>query len=221
VAEIRRELGLDQPLLRQYADWIAQLLSGDAGRSLFNGESVAEAIRTRFPVTLSLMVGAGAVATTLGLSAGIISAVKRGTWIDRFLTVAASSGLALPLYWTALLGVYFLSIRADWLPATGWVPLTEDPFLWAQHIILPSVALGLAGAAEISRVLRGSMTDVLDMDYVRTARAKGLRGWVVVTKHALRNAAVPLVTILGPQAASRSAARPSSSRSSGCPAWAS
>ncbi len=200
VARIREELGLNQPVLVRYGHWLWGLLQGDLGTSLFSEQPVADVILQRLPVTLSLALTAILIALAVSIPAGIIAGIKPGKLADRVVTVGSSIGLAIPNFWFGLMLALVLAIRNPWFPATGYVPLSESLFGWWSHIALPAFTLGLAAAAILTRQLRGAMVDVMQQDFIRTARAKGLLGWKVVVKHGFKNAAIPLVTILGVQA---------------------
>jgi len=197
----RTRLGLDDPVIEQYLRWVGNALQGDLGTSLFSSQKVTDAIVQRMPATLSLAGGAIVLSLLIGLPAGILSALFRGRWPDRFLGLGAASALAMPNYFVAMLLILFFAIWNPIFPATSFVPFTEDPWEWANHLILPWITLGLASAAVITRQLRSSLIGVLGQDYVRTARAKGMRGRSVVLKHASKNAAIPVVTVLGTQVA--------------------
>jgi peptide/nickel transport system permease protein len=197
----RTRLGLDDPVLVQYGRWVGGAIHGDLGESLFSSQDVTDAIVERMPVTLSLAAGAIVLSLLFGIPAGILSAIYRGRWPDRLLGLGAASALAMPNYFVAMLLILFFAIWNPWLPATSFVPFGEDPFLWFKHLILPWVTLGIASGAVITRQLRSSLIGVLGQDYVRTARAKGLRGRTVIVKHSIKNAAIPVVTVLGTQVA--------------------
>ena len=199
VAAVRERLGLDRPVLVQYWDWVTGALAGDLGTSLYTSRPVATSIGDGLPVTLSLAAMALLISLLIAVPTAVVSALRRGTWLDRIATVGSSLGIALPSFWLGLVFVLVFSLALGWLPATGYVPLDEDPAAWLRHILLPALTLGIASAAESARQLRGSMIGVLQQDYVRTARAKGLRERMVVGKHVLKNASVPLVTVLGLQ----------------------
>jgi len=199
VAAIRHQLHLDQPLLAQYWRWLSHAVTGDLGRPLFQRASVAEGIRTRFPVTLSLALGAMGVSLLIGIPVGIIAGTRPGTWKDRTATLGSSVGIAVPDFWLAMVLVVVFAVQNHLLPAIGYVTFTQSPVEWARHLLLPWLALGLAGGATLARQLRGSLIDALDQDYVRTARAMGMRERKVIGKHALKNAAIPAVTIVGIQ----------------------
>lgn len=195
----RERLGLDEPFVVQYGTWLSKALTGDLGTSLYTSRSVMSAIGDSVPTTLSLTLVAIVIALLIAIPAGIIAAVWRGSAVDRAATLGSSLGIALPNFWLGLMLVLVFALRANWLPAVGYVPIEEDPWDWLRHLLLPGLTLGAASAAEITRQLRGALVDVLRRDYVRTARAKGLREPVVVLKHALKNAAVPAITVLGMQ----------------------
>jgi peptide/nickel transport system permease protein len=201
VAEIRQQLGLDDPIWVQYGRWAGNAVHGDFGESLYSGRSVGDAIAERMPVTLSVAGLAVVVALLIAVPAGLVAATRRGRWPDSVATVAATLGLAMPSFFLGLLLVLVFAIKLDWLPATGYVGITKDPVQWLRHMALPAVTLGGAVAAETTRQLRSSMIDVLQQDYIRTARAKGLRWPAVLTRHSLKNAAGPVITVMGFQIA--------------------
>ncbi|MFT7652211.1 MAG: peptide/nickel transport system permease protein [Candidatus Azotimanducaceae bacterium] len=200
VAKIREELGLNQPVLVRYGEWLVALLQGDLGTSLFSEQPVADVILQRLPVTLSLAFTAIVIALAISIPAGIIAGIRPGKLADRVVTTGSSIGLAVPNFWLGLMLVLLLAIRNPWFPATGYVPLSESLLGWWSHMVLPAFTLGLAAAAILTRQLRGAMVDVMQQDFIRTARAKGLLSWKVVVKHGFKNAAIPMVTILGVQA---------------------
>jgi len=197
----RERLGLNDPVIEQYGRWVSNAVQGDLGSSLFSSQKVTEAITQRLPATLSLAGGAIILSVLIGLPAGILSAIFRGRWLDRVIGLGAASALAMPNYFIAMLLILFFAIWNPIFPATSFVPFSEDPFEWAKHLVLPWITLSLASAAVITRQLRSALIGVLAQDYVRTARAKGLRGRSVVLKHASKNAAIPVVTVLGTQIA--------------------
>jgi peptide/nickel transport system permease protein len=197
----RTRLGLDDPVVEQYGRWVGNAVQGDLGQSLFSSQQVTDAIVQRLPATLSLAGGAIVLSVLIGIPAGIMSALFRGRWLDRLIGLGAASALAMPNYFIAMLLILFFAIWNPIFPATSFVPFTEDPWEWAKHLFLPWITLGLASAAVITRQLRSSLIGVLSQDYVRTARAKGMRGRTVILKHASKNAAIPVVTVLGTQVA--------------------
>ncbi|MEK6443146.1 ABC transporter permease [Pseudonocardia sp. T1-2H] len=199
VAAVRARLGLDRPMVVQYWDWITGAASGDLGTSLFTSRPVAKSISDGLPVTIALAGTALLISLLIAIPTAILSALRRGTWLDRVSTIGSSLGIALPSFWLGLMFVLLFSLTLGWLPATGYVPMSKSPGDWLLHIFLPALTLGIAGAAESARQLRGSIIGVLQQDYVRTARAKGLRTRMVIGKHVMKNASVPLVTVLGLQ----------------------
>jgi len=200
VAAIREAMGLNDPVLVRYGRWIGGVLQGDLGTSLFSDQPVLDVILERLPVTVSLAVTALVIALAIAIPGGIIAGTRPGRLGDRVVTVGSSIGLAVPNFWLGLMLVLLLAIREPWFPATGYVPLSAGLFDWWAHIALPAFTLGLSAAAILTRQLRGAMVDVMHQDYVRTARAKGLDEGTVTVKHAFKNAAIPMVTILGVQA---------------------
>ena len=200
VEALRESLGLNQPFIIQYLNWASAALRGDLGYSLFSNLPVLDTIMRALPVTLSLALVAIVIAIALSIPLAFLSARNPGSFIDRIATVGSSVGIALPNFWLALLLVLAFAIAIPILPATGYVKFEESPAMWLSHLILPGLALGLAAAGESTRQLRGSLIEVLQQDYVRTARAKGMTESITLGKHALKNAAVPLVTVTGLQA---------------------
>lgn len=199
VAEIRAQLGLDRPILAQYLTWTGDLLTGDLGNSLFSGTPVLELMLHVAPVTLSLTAVALTVAVLLGVSLGSLAASRRGSWLDGVVTSFSILGIAMPSFWVAILLISIFAITLGWFPATGYVPISEGIVPWAGHVLLPGIALGLASAGVVARQTRGAVIDVLERPFVQSARARGASGWWLVRRHVLRNAAIPVVTILGLQ----------------------
>lgn len=191
VRGIRESLGLDRPLPIQFAVFISNALRGDLGRSLFNGAPVVEELSQRFPRTIRLAVFSMLVASLIGIPTGILSATRHLSWVDSLVMVVALAGVSMPVFWLGLNLILIFAVRLHWLPAIG-----HETWL---HLILPSFTLGAASAAIIARMTRSSMLEVLRQDYVRTARAKGLGEPSVVRRHALRNALIPVVTVVGLQ----------------------
>ena len=199
VATLRRQLGLDQPLPLQYLTWLGRAVQGELGRSIRTNQPVMDAIRQRAPVTLSLAMAALLVALAIGLPAGILAALRRNSVVDVVATLVAIAGVSLPSFWLAILLILVFSVALGWLPALGWVSPGRDPVAWAQSLVLPSVTLGVAIAAVVMRMTRASLLEVLELEYVRMARAKGLAEHWVVLGHALQNALIPVVTVVGLQ----------------------
>ncbi len=199
IAAVRDALGLNDPVWEQYLRWLGNAIQGDLGTSIYSSQSVTDAIVGALPVTLSLTFLALVIGVVIGLAAGTIAGMRPGTWLDRLVTTLTSAGVAMPHFWIAMLLLSVFSLQNDWLPFGGYVPLTESPFEWFRHLILPALALGASVAAEIARQSRASLTAALAQDYIRTAEAKGLSRMAIVGKHAMKNAALPVVTVLGLQ----------------------
>ena len=204
--ELRAKLGLDRPVPVQYVMWIGRLLQGDMGTSLYgNNVSVTRIIGEAIPRTLSLAGLSALVAIAIALPAGIISALRKNTWMDYLFTFIAFLGLSMPGFWLAILLIIIFSVNLGWLPAIGYKPLwtmtdagLEITFWpWLRNLILPSVAIGTAFSAIIARMTRSAMLEVLNADYIKVAHAKGLRESVVLYRHALRNALIPVITVMG------------------------
>ncbi len=191
VEAIRADLGLDRPVLLQYVVFLRGLIVGDLGTSYYYGTPVIEEVLRRFPPTMELALAGLAISIVVGIGIGVLSAVKRGTWWDRGTLVFAIAGVSMPSFWLALMLIIVFAVDLGWLPAGGYGT-------W-RHLVLPAVTLGLFGAGTIARLTRSSMLEVLRQDYVRTAAAKGLPFRSVLFKHALRNALVPVITMLGLQ----------------------
>jgi peptide/nickel transport system permease protein len=194
---LRHELGLDQPLVIQYVVWLGRVVRGDLGRSLVDRTSVLDQIRLRLPATIELAIGAFLIALLIAIPAGVLSATRRGSAVDYASTVFALGGLSLPSFWLAMLLIIVFAVKLQWLPASGYVPFFENPRANLTAMLLPMFATGIRESAFLMRMLRSSMLEVLHADYVRTARAKGLRERAVVLRHALRNGLVPVVTSSG------------------------
>ncbi len=192
IVQARQQLGLDDPLLAQYGRYLLNTLRGDLGRSLFSNRPVTLTITEQLPATLQLAAAALLVAVIVGLSLGILAALRAGTWVDRLAMGVAVLGVSVPVFWSGLLLIWVFSVGLNWLPATG----ADD---W-RHLIMPSLVLGLVGAGPIARLVRASLLDVLRADYITIARAKGLPEPAVIGRHALRNALIPTVTLIGLQA---------------------
>jgi len=197
IARIHAKLGLDQPIYIQFATWAWHLLHGDLGISIFTNLPVLKLIGQRVEPTIALTVTTLIVSVSLAIPLGVLAAWKAGTWIDRSVMVFAVFGFSVPVFVLAYVLIYVFSIEAELLPVQGYVSLRDGlrPFL--SHLVMPSIALGTVYIALIARITRASMLDVLAQDYIRTAQAKGLSNENVLIRHALRNAAVPIVTIIG------------------------
>ncbi len=194
---LREEMGLTKPVPVQYLYWIQDLASGDFGDSLKNKRPTIDLFMQKLPATLELVLGATLFALLIAFPLGIIAAIKRGSLIDRAAMGLVSAGLAIPGFWLGLTLILIFSVRLHWLPASGYVPFTEDPAENLKRLILPSITLGTYLAATLMRFLRSDMIQVLGADYIRTARAKGLREKTVIFRHAMKNALVPVLTVAG------------------------
>jgi peptide/nickel transport system permease protein len=200
VVRVRHQLHLDDPLVKQYWRWLSHAVRGDLGKPIYPAtQTVAGAIASRFPVTLSLTLAAMAVSLLIGIPGGILAGLRPGTVTDRSVTFGTSLGIAMPDFWVAMILVVLFAVKIHLLPAIGYVGITKSPTRWLRSMILPCTALGLAGGATIARQLRGALIDALDQDYIRTARAMGLRRRTIIGKYALKNAATPVVTLVGLQ----------------------
>lgn len=195
IATLREKYRLNDPIPVQYIAWARNALQGDLGISLRTQQPVLELIGEKLPVTIQLAVMALIIAMVIGIPAGVISAYKKGTWIDWLANVVALSGLSVPNFWLGIMLILLVSVQLGWLPASGYRPLSEDPLQSIRTMLMPAFVLGTGIAATLMRHTRSAMLSVLRSDYVRTARAKGLKERVVLVKHALRNALVPVVTV--------------------------
>ena len=200
VASVRQVLGLDRPLSIQYLDWLSRLLRGDLGTSLVSGRSVLADLIQQLPRTVELMLCALAVAVVFGVPAGVLAAVRRGRVTDLLVSSFGLLGLSVPSFVVGTLLALVLGVHLGWLPVSGFVPFDEEPVRHLQLLVMPSVALGLSMAGVILRMTRSTLLEVLGEDYIRTARAKGVAEWIVRYRHALRNAVIPVVSLIGVQA---------------------
>ncbi len=193
------EMGLDDPAPVRYVRWVADTVTGDFGVSTRNQQPVSELIATRFPVTLQLAVTSLLVSLVIAIPAGVISAMRPGSPVDKVVTVLAVAGVAMPSFWLAMLLILLFSLRLSWLPPSGWVYFTEDPLQALKLLIMPSLVLGTASAASLMRHLRSSLIEELRTSYVTVAQSKGLSNRRVVFRHAFKNAMIPVVTMIGLQ----------------------
>ena len=196
IDEQRHLLGLDKPMWNQFTDWMAQIAHGDLGQSLWTGHAVVEEIQIRLPLSLELAVIATLFAVAIAVPLGVVAAVKQDTWVDYAIRVFSIGGLSLPSFWIGLLMVLFTITVFNWAPPLVFTPITEDPVANLAGLILPAIAIGYRYSAVSMRMTRSTVLEVLREDYVRTARAKGVRESVVVMRHALRNALLPVVTVV-------------------------
>ncbi len=197
VQRIREQFGLDQPFHVQLLRWYGGMIQGDLGQSITLGRSVVAAIIERLPSTVALAGFAFVLTVAFGLVAGVISALKQDTWIDHTIMTLAVVGVSVPSFWIGLIMIIGFAVMVDWLPAGGYVTISENPVMWFKSLILPSIALALLQMGLLARITRASMIEVLRQDFVRTAHAKGLPRWLVVGKHAFMNVMIPVVTVIG------------------------
>jgi ABC-type dipeptide/oligopeptide/nickel transport system permease component len=198
-AAIRQKYGLHRPLHVQYVLWLERLISGDWGRSIIANRPILSDLLRRVPITLELIILAMGFALLIAIPAGVIAALRPYSWHDYGAMTTAMIGVSVPEFFMGILLILCFSLAWDLLPAVGYVPLTQSVWGNLQHMILPALTLGLARAALLTRLIRASMMEVIRLDYVTTARAKGVREGAVVLKHALKNALIPTVTVLGLQ----------------------
>ncbi|HEY7649511.1 MAG TPA: ABC transporter permease [Methylomirabilota bacterium] len=201
IEELREKLGLNRPIYVQYFEWVGRVVRGDLGESLWTKRPVLEEIGRRLPITLELALFASLVAVAISIPIGIISATRQDTLRDYLARSAAILGLSMPGFWLATLVIVLPAIWWGWRPVSSFVEFATDPLAHVVQLLLPATILGIASAAALMRLTRGMLLEVLRQDYVRTAWAKGLRERVIVLKHSLRNAVIPVVTVLGIQIA--------------------
>ena len=197
--EIREKYGLRDPIPVQYLRWVGLVLRGDLGESIRTRQSVAWTVAIKLPITVELACLALLVALSLAIPAGVLAAVRRNTPWDVAASAVSLCGVSIPNFWLGIMLILLVSVRLGWLPASGFVPLLEDPVANVRRMIMPALVLGTALAAVLMRQTRNAMIEVLSADYIRTARSKGLAGFAVVVRHALRNGLIPVVTVLGLQ----------------------
>ncbi len=196
---LRHDLGLDQPLHAQYLSWLGRVVQGNLGRSIRTNESVATVLMQRVPISMYLGAAGLFVGLALGLSVAIVSALRPGSRIDSLGTLLAMGGVAIPSFWQALLLVYVFAVLLRWVPPSGFTSPWVDPLLSVKMLVLPAIVLGTHSAAVIMRQGRSALMEVLEQDYITTARAKGLGDRSVVASHALKNAMIPIITVIGLQ----------------------
>lgn len=198
VAAKAASLGLDRPLIEQFFTWMGHAITGNLGASYFNGQSVVSALASRVPVTLAVVVGSVLLTALVSVCLGMLAAVKRG-WIDRAVQVISVAGLSLPNFWVALLLVIWLAIGARIFPPTGYIAPSVSVVAWLSTITLPIIALSLGGVAAATQQVRGAVIDILEADYVRTLKSRGLKDGSILFRHALKNAAPAALTVLSLQ----------------------
>lgn len=197
IEQLRRDLGLDEPLLMQLLHYYQGLLQGDFGKSLLLGKGVLAATMERLPVTIGLSLYALVLTLLIGVISGIIAALRQNTWIDQVAMMIAMLGISIPNFFLGLMMIIFFAVKLGWLPSGGYVAFSQDPIGWLRSTTMPAISLALLQAGLLARITRSGMLEVLRQDYVRTARAKGLPERQVILKHALANALIPIVTVVG------------------------
>jgi peptide/nickel transport system permease protein len=197
VDRIRASLGLDRPFIVRFGEWVWHILNGDLGQSIFTNLPVSHMIAQRIEPTLSLMVLTLILSIAIAVPAGVLAAWKHGTWIDRLVMIMAVAGFSVPVFVVGYLLAYTFALQLDVLPVQGYTPIADGIGPWLRHLVLPAVTLGSAFIALIARITRATMLEVLNQDYVRTAKSKGVDQRSILFVHALKNAAVPIVTVIG------------------------
>jgi peptide/nickel transport system permease protein len=194
---LRHEFGLDRPLLVQYFDWLGGVIYGDFGISIIQREPVMKEITRRLPITLLLSSIALVISTIVGIPAGVVCAVRRGKWIDTTVTIIANAGITIPVFWLGIMLIYLFALNLGWLPVQGYTSPFTDFTKSIRQMIMPVFCLSIFSVSSITRQTRSSMLEVMKQDYIRTAWAKGLREWLVILRHGLKNGLIPIVTLLG------------------------
>jgi peptide/nickel transport system permease protein len=200
--KLRVEFGVDKPLVYQYFHWINDVVHGDLGTSLFQKMSISSLIRHSLPITAHLGILSLILSTLLGVSAGIICALKRGTWIDTLLTSLTNIGISAPIFWLGILLIYLFGVTLQWLPVYGYTSPFEDFLLSTRQIIMPVICLSVVSVCFIARQTRSSILEIVRNDYVRTAYSKGLRERTIIMRHVLKNSLIPIATLIGLQVSS-------------------
>jgi len=198
---LRRASGLDRPPLEQYLSYVGRALTGDLGVSFRSGQPVSHLIVARLPATVSLAVVGIVIALLVSFPLGILSAVRNGSVLDSVVRAASQLGVSLPNFWLGMLLILLFSSTLGWLPPSGYTPLTEDPVEWLRRVIMPGITVGVVAGSILTRYVRSSVLETLSMDHVRTARSKGLPGRIILLRHVVRNALVPVITVTGTQIA--------------------
>ena len=199
IESLTKELGLDKPIVVQYFIWIKNVLSGDFGNSIINGYPVFKLIKIKLIATLELAISGLIVSLLISFPLGILSAVKRNSIIEKFTTIFVALGQAIPTFWLGILLVIIFSIQLRWLPPSGRIEFSQNPVIASKLILLPALTLGVYTASVLTRFLKTSVLEILNSDYVVTARAKGLSEWTIVIVHVIKNAMIPFITVLGLQ----------------------
>jgi len=197
ILALRSKLGLDQPIFIQYFNWLNRLFSGDMGESITTGRPVLQMILMRLPVTLAMTLLATVISILIAIPLGVIAAVKQNSKTDLFSMLAALLGISVPSFWLGIMLIYLFSVKLGWLPSIGYVPLTENFREASKFLILPAASMGMVLAAVVTRMVRSSMLEVLRQEYITTARSKGLSELAVIIRHGLKNALIPVITVIG------------------------
>jgi peptide/nickel transport system permease protein len=197
VAYLKHQYGLDRPMIVQYFDWMGQIVRGDLGDSILQGTPVALEIRHRLPITFHLGITAFIISIIIGVPLGIISAVRRGTWLDTLVTTLANLGITIPVFWLGVILMYVFALDLHWLPLMGYTSPFKDFSLSTRQLIMPVICLSLFPIAGNARQTRSAMLEVMHQDYIRTAWSKGLKERVIISRHALKNGLIPVITLIG------------------------
>ncbi|NOU97845.1 ABC transporter permease subunit [Paenibacillus sp. LMG 31456] len=196
VEALRNEMGLDKPLVVQYAKWIGDVVRGDLGKSMFDGKPVTELLSEKIPKTFELAIYGALLAIVIAVPFGVLAVLNKNSWIDKTARVFSLFGFSIPAYWLAVLLMLLFAYKIHWLPAGGYVPFNDSPSGHFKALILPVITVGIINSAQIFRYLRSGMLEVISQDFIRTARAKGVSEWSVIAKHVARNALPSLITIV-------------------------
>jgi peptide/nickel transport system permease protein len=202
LAHLRAEFGLDKPLVEQYLSWVNNLLHGNLGTSLFQKMAISSIIKQSFPITAHLGILALIISSVVAISAGIICALKRGSWLDTVVTSLTNIGVSAPIFWLGILLIYLFGVYLKWLPIYGYTSPFDDFWLSTKQVIMPVICLSVVSISFITRQTRSSILEIVRNDYVRTAWAKGLDERTVITKHVLKNSLIPIATLIGLQVSS-------------------
>jgi peptide/nickel transport system permease protein len=197
IDKIRHESGLDKPLVEQYFVWLGGVFKGDLGRSILNKRPITEDLNKRVPITGYIGVLSFILATIIGIPAGIISAIRRGTWLDTLVTTLANIGICIPIFWLGILMIYLFAVQLRWLPTSGYTSPFVDFGMSVKQLIMPVFCMSIFSIAGNTRQARSSMLEVLRQDYIRTAWSKGIKERVVIIGHALKNSLIPVITLMG------------------------
>ncbi len=195
--ELRKEFGLDKPIMVQYVNWVLDILRGDFGTSIFYREKVSKLMLERFPVTVHLGLFALIVGAIFGILAGLLAAVRRGKWVDKVVTPLTYVGITIPVFWLGILLIYAFGLKLGWLPISGYTSPMDNFWLSTRQIVMPVLCLSVFGLAANARQMRSSMLEIIQQDYIRTAWSKGLRESIIIIRHAMKNSLIPVITLIG------------------------